>query len=315
MRDQDFFWDGVEAGKLLFQKCSDCGHLRQPPGPICPDCQSRKRSVHESCGRGLLRAWVVSKQPAEPDENPRIVALIELEEGVRTISSSQEADLAEVKPGLPVELCSRPSRPPSRRCSLPPALEDEYSSLSRLLGLRGIEIDAIKARIARFSVALPSWGSGIGVTCFARFPMPGDPTGTHESLEDCAVLLPQAIAHNIDCNRFGRAVASKGLMVWIYDGTNFPGQRAFSASLDRYLSRPGELPGDWRMLLEHELYEPAIYSTVISDRGRADRGPAAPLRQVRPDLYDRPVAHCGRSDRPSFPGKIDDCQKARNLCW
>jgi L-rhamnose isomerase/sugar isomerase len=41
--------------------------------------------------------------------------------------------------------------------------------------------------------------------------------------------------------------------------------------LDRYLSSAGEiyraLPDDWRMLLEHKLYEPAFYSTVISDWG------------------------------------------------
>ena len=27
------------------------------------------------------------------------------------------------------------------------------------------------------------------------------------------------------------------------------------------------LPGDWRVFLEHKLYEPAFYSTVISDWG------------------------------------------------
>jgi L-rhamnose isomerase/sugar isomerase len=68
------------------------------------------------------------------------------------------------------------------------ALEDEYASLGRSLGRRGVDIEAIKARVARFSVALPSWGSGTGGTRFAKFPIAGEPTNIHEKLEDCAVV-------------------------------------------------------------------------------------------------------------------------------
>jgi L-rhamnose isomerase/sugar isomerase len=81
----------------------------------------------------------------------------------------------------------------------------------------------------------------------------------------------QAVEHNLDCIEIGRILGSKALTVWIGDGTNFPGQQDFAASLDRYLDSAREihaaLPDDWRMLLEHKLYEPAFYSTVISDWG------------------------------------------------
>lgn len=104
MRDQDFFWDGVKAGKLLIQKCADCGALRQPPGAMCPHCQSLKWTSQESAGRGAVAAWIISKHPTLPDDNPRIVALIELEEGVRMISNLHEIDQAEVALGMPVEV-------------------------------------------------------------------------------------------------------------------------------------------------------------------------------------------------------------------
>jgi uncharacterized OB-fold protein len=104
MRDQDFFWEGVDARKLLFQKCQDCGAIRQPPGPMCPHCQSLKWAPHESRGRGTVAAWIVSKHPTKPDENPRIVALIDLEDGVRMISNLQDVESGEVKIGMPVEL-------------------------------------------------------------------------------------------------------------------------------------------------------------------------------------------------------------------
>jgi L-rhamnose isomerase / sugar isomerase len=86
-----------------------------------------------------------------------------------------------------------------------------------------------------------------------------------------AAVRAQAIAHNIECIEIGRKIGSKALTVWVGDGTNFPGQQDFSRSLDRYLAAAGQvysaLPEDWRMLLEHKLYEPAFYSTVISDWG------------------------------------------------
>jgi len=104
MRDQDLFWSGVDEGKLLFQKCRDCGTVRNPPGPMCPNCQSLNAAPHESNGRGTVCAWIISKHPTRPDENHRIVALIEMEDGVRMVSNLREIDFADVTPGLPVEL-------------------------------------------------------------------------------------------------------------------------------------------------------------------------------------------------------------------
>jgi L-rhamnose isomerase / sugar isomerase len=217
------------------------------------------------------------------------------------------------------------------------ALEDDYASLGRQLERRGISIDAIKAKVAAFSVAVPSWGSGRGGTRFAKFPIAGEPTNILEKLEDCAVVhqlstvtprvsphfpwdkvsdyralreeaaslglgfdavnsntfqdqpgqvqsystgslastveatRQQAIEHNIECIEIGKQIGSTDLTVWVGDGTNFPGQQDLGRSLDRYLEAAAQvyaaLPDDWRMLLEHKMYEPAFYSTVISDWG------------------------------------------------
>lgn len=217
------------------------------------------------------------------------------------------------------------------------ALEDEYAALGRKLSRTGIDIDAIKDRVASFSVAVPSWGAGRGGTRFAKFPISGEPTNIHEKLEDCAVVnqlcratprvsthfpwdkvsdykalreeaaelglsfdavnsntfqdqpgqpysyssgslsstveavRQQAVEHNIECIEIGRQLGSRDLTVWVGDGTNFPGQQDFARSLDRYLDAAAQvyaaLPDDWRMLLEHKMFEPAFYSTVVSDWG------------------------------------------------
>jgi L-rhamnose isomerase/sugar isomerase len=217
------------------------------------------------------------------------------------------------------------------------AVREDYYALGRKLGRAGVNIDSIKQRVGAFSLAVPSWGVGVGGTRFARFPIPGEPTNVHEKLLDCAVVQQlcritprvslhfpwdrtddpvglreeaqalglefdavnsntfqdqsdqplsyrhgslsasdravreQAVEHNLDCIRLGLKLGSKALTLWIGDGTNFPGQQSLTDSLDRYIDSAGAiyagLPADWRLLIEHKLYEPAFYSTVISDWG------------------------------------------------
>lgn len=217
------------------------------------------------------------------------------------------------------------------------ALTDDYASLGRQLDRRGIDIEGVKAKVAGFSVAVPTWGAGRGGTRFAKFPIPGEPTNIHEKLEDCAVIQQlgrvtprvsphfpwdkvsdyrglreeaamlglsfdavnsntfqdqpgqavsyatgslsstradvreQAVAHNIECIEIGKELGATDLTVWVGDGTNFPGQQDLGRSLDRYMDAAAKvyaaLPGDWRMLIEHKMFEPAFYSTVISDWG------------------------------------------------
>lgn len=81
----------------------------------------------------------------------------------------------------------------------------------------------------------------------------------------------QAVAHNIDCIELGQALGSKGLTVWVGDGSNFPGQNNLRATLERYLDSMrgiyGALPADWLMYIEHKLFEPAFYATTIADWG------------------------------------------------
>ena len=81
----------------------------------------------------------------------------------------------------------------------------------------------------------------------------------------------QAVEHNIECIEIGQKLGSNALTVWIADGTNFPGQQNLTKSYDDYLDACSQiyaaLPKNWLMFLEHKMYEPAFYSTVIADWG------------------------------------------------
>ena len=93
----------------------------------------------------------------------------------------------------------------------------------------------------------------------------GSLTNANQSIRDLAIKV------NLDAINAGITLESKGLTVWVGDGGNFPGQISFSNSLSRYIDSMKKiytkLPQDWNIYLEHKPYEPAFYSTVISDWG------------------------------------------------
>ena len=101
--DDESFWNGVKQGKLLLARCARCSRLQHPPSPMCPHCGSLDWEAHPASGRGKVQSWIVSRHPSEPDDAPRIVALVDLEEGVRLVSNLQDVEVANVKNDMPVE--------------------------------------------------------------------------------------------------------------------------------------------------------------------------------------------------------------------
>jgi len=86
-----------------------------------------------------------------------------------------------------------------------------------------------------------------------------------------AAVREQAVAHNVHCVELGTQLGARSHTVWIGDGGNFPGQVHFRGALARYLDSLraiyAALPDGFRMFIEHKLYEPAFYSTVLNDWG------------------------------------------------
>ena len=71
---------------------------------MCPHCGSLEWDECELSGRGTLHSWIVSHHPSEPDDAARIVALIELEEGIRLVSNLQDIEAAAVENDIAVEV-------------------------------------------------------------------------------------------------------------------------------------------------------------------------------------------------------------------
>jgi uncharacterized OB-fold protein/acyl dehydratase len=104
-QDNAFFFDGAKQHRLLIQRCAECGRLRHPPGPRCPNCGSYEWNALEASGRGSVYSFVVNHYPQVPAfDYPLAVGLIELEEGTRLVADIVGIDPADVRVGLPVEV-------------------------------------------------------------------------------------------------------------------------------------------------------------------------------------------------------------------
>src|ERR1700712_809791 len=83
----------------------------------------------------------------------------------------------------------------------------------------------------------------------------------------------QAVEHNIEVIKYGEALGSKALSVWLSDGSNFPGQlnfrNAFQNTLESLQEIYAALPADWKVWVEYKPYEPNFYSTTIGDWGQS----------------------------------------------
>ena len=83
----------------------------------------------------------------------------------------------------------------------------------------------------------------------------------------------QAIDHNIEVIKYGEALGSKSLSVWLSDGSTFPGQlnfrKAFLNTLESLREVYAALPADWKIFVEYKAYEPNFYSTTIGDWGQS----------------------------------------------
>jgi uncharacterized protein len=100
-RDTAFFWDGVNAHELRIQKVAD-GSLQHPPVPALWQDPAAPIDYVVSSGKGTVFSFVVHHAPKVPGRTlPFVIALVELEEGVRMLGELRNVDHAEVKIGMP----------------------------------------------------------------------------------------------------------------------------------------------------------------------------------------------------------------------
>jgi uncharacterized OB-fold protein len=100
------FWEGIAEGVLRVQRCGACGRHVFYPRAVCPYCASSELDWVDASGRGQIHSYtVVHRAPPEyRDEVPYVVALVELDEGVRMMTRLVDVEPAAVRVDLPVEV-------------------------------------------------------------------------------------------------------------------------------------------------------------------------------------------------------------------
>ena len=104
-QDTAFFWEGVRAHELRIQQRED-GSLQHPPVPALWKDKTEQTDYVVSSGRGTVFSFVVHHAPRVPGRTrfPFVIALVELEEGVRMLGELRDVDPADVAIGMEVEV-------------------------------------------------------------------------------------------------------------------------------------------------------------------------------------------------------------------
>ena len=103
-KDTHFYYNGLEDGTLLIQKCDACGTLRNPPSPCCGHCTSLEWSPYELTGTGTLFSYTVHYHPPLPNfPVPHPIAIAEFE-GVRVVGAMDGTDPGDLAIGKPVTI-------------------------------------------------------------------------------------------------------------------------------------------------------------------------------------------------------------------
>jgi uncharacterized OB-fold protein/acyl dehydratase len=102
-KDTKFFWDGVKAHELRIQQRPD-GSLHHPPVPAIWQEKETTTDYVVASGKGTVFSFVVHHAPKVPGRTlPFVIALVELEEGVRMLGELRNVNPTTVEIGMPVQ--------------------------------------------------------------------------------------------------------------------------------------------------------------------------------------------------------------------
>ncbi|MGB1142676.1 MAG: Zn-ribbon domain-containing OB-fold protein, partial [Halioglobus sp.] len=101
--DNGWWWDACDEGKVMIQRCKNCGTLRHPTRPMCGVCQSEEWDAIESTLDGEVLSYTCLRHPVIPGypKDP-ICAVIRLGEGTNIVSNIVGCEYEDVSIGMKV---------------------------------------------------------------------------------------------------------------------------------------------------------------------------------------------------------------------
>ncbi len=99
------FWSGLIEEKIRLQQCDDCSAWVYYPRSHCPECLSSNLTWKEVSGEGTLYSFTVANQATAPQftgEEPQLIGVVELVEGVRVNTVMVNVSPEDLKVGMKV---------------------------------------------------------------------------------------------------------------------------------------------------------------------------------------------------------------------
>lgn len=96
------FWDGLRREIIQLPRCASCSHWIFYPRAICPCCGCRELQWLKVSGKASLYTYTVADYPVSVDfpDPCRILAIAELEEGVRMATALVDVSIGDVHIGM-----------------------------------------------------------------------------------------------------------------------------------------------------------------------------------------------------------------------
>ncbi|MFT5445563.1 MAG: putative OB-fold protein [Gammaproteobacteria bacterium] len=101
------YFEAAAADQLKLQRCTGCQALQAIPRTFCAHCQCAQLEWIPATGRGKVASFsIVHRGPTKAfkEISPYVLALIDLEEGVRLMLNILGEDREQVAIGDPVEI-------------------------------------------------------------------------------------------------------------------------------------------------------------------------------------------------------------------
>ena len=99
------YWDGCKQGLLRLQYCPKCRRYQFYPRILCSSCAQSGLEWVDVCGRGTIASFTIVARPvSKAYQSPYIIALVDLDEGPRMMSSIVDIADKTVKIGLKVSV-------------------------------------------------------------------------------------------------------------------------------------------------------------------------------------------------------------------
>lgn len=99
----------LAEGRLVFNRCGDCGYWIYPHRPLCPECWSWNVTPREVSGLGRVSLFTLLHQlrnPASLIDQPLPVAAVELveQDGLRYLARIVNCPVEAITHDMPVQL-------------------------------------------------------------------------------------------------------------------------------------------------------------------------------------------------------------------